>query len=279
MAVISFWSGEDKSSAQTLSMVAVATHMSILHNYKVLVIDAQFNDDTLERCFWNTKNKKSVAQTLNKGKIDLASGAEGLVSAVASNKTSPEIVKNYTKVVFKNRLDILIGLKTKIFEDYEKSMMLYKDLINTANKYYDLVFVDLPKTVKKDYTRAILDLSSVIVYTMPQNLKLIDEYVANVRSQTTLKRGNVIPVLTNVNDDSKYNIKNTTRYIGEKSDIAGIQYNSNFMESASEAGVANFFLKTRLSTTPMDKNGLFVNSVDSVSKKILLKLQELKYQV
>lgn len=279
MAIISFWSGEDKSSAQTLSMVAVATYMSILHNYKVLVIDANFNDDTLERCFWNTKNKKSVAQTLNKGKIDLASGAEGLVSAVASNKTSPEIVKNYTKVVFKNRLDILLGLKTKIFEDYEKSMMLYKDLINTANKYYDLVFVDLPKTVKKDYSRAILDMSTVIVYTMPQNLKLIDEYVANIKSQTTLKKGNVIPVLTNVNDDSKYNIKNTTRYIGEKSDIAGIQYNSNFMEAASEAGVANFFLKTRLSSTPMDKNGLFVNSVDSVSKKILLKLQELKYQV
>lgn len=279
MAIISFWSGEDKSSAQTLSMAAVATHMSILHNYKVLVIDAGFDDDTLERCFWNTKNKKSVAQTLNKGKIDLASGAEGLVSAVASNKTSPEIVRNYTKVVFKNRLDVLVGLKTKIFEDYEKSLMLYKDLINTANKYYDLVFVDLPKTVKKDYTRAILDISSVIIYTMPQNLKLIDEYVANINSQTILKKGNVIPVLTNANDDSKYNVKNTTRYIGAKSDIASIQYNSNFMEAASEAGVANFFLKTRLSTNAMDKNAIFVNSVDSVSKKILLKLQELKYQV
>lgn len=279
MAIISFWSGEDKSSAQTLSMVSVATHMSIIHNYKVLIIDASFDDDTIERCFWNTKNKKNVAQTLNKGKIDLASGAEGLVSAVASNKTSPEIVRNYTKVVFKNRLDVLVGLKTKIFEDYEKSLMLYKDLINVANKYYDLVFVDLPKTVRKDYTRAILDISNVIVYTMPQNLKLIDEYVANMNSQTTLKKGNVIPVLTNVNEDSKYNTKNTTRYIGERSDIAGIQYNSNFMEAASEAGVANFFLKTRLSTTPMDKNGFFISSVDSVSKKILLKLQELKYQV
>ncbi len=279
MAIISFWSGENKSSAQTLSAVAVATYMSIMHNYKVLLIDAQFDDNTIERCFWNTKNKKSIAQTLNKGKIDLASGAEGLVSAVASNKTTPEIVKNYTKVVYKNRYDILLGLKTKIFEDYEKSLMLYKDLINTANKYYDLVFVDLPKTVKRDYTRAILDMSSVIVYTMPQNLKLIDEYIANVQSQTTLKKGNVIPVLTNINDDSKYNIKNTTRYIGERNDIAGIQYNSNFMEAASEAGVGNFFLKTRLSKAPMDKNGMFVNSVDSVSKKILQKLQELKYQV
>jgi cellulose biosynthesis protein BcsQ len=279
MAIVSFWSGNEKSSAQTLSAVAVATHMSIEHNYKIIVIDANFNDDTIERCFWNTKTKKSVAQSLNKGKIDLASGAEGLVSAVASNKTSPEIVKNYTKVVFKNRLDVLLGLKTKIFEDYEKSLMLYKDLINTANKYYDFVFVDLPKTVKKDYTRALLDASTVIVYTMPQNLKLIDEYMANMNSQTTLKKGNVIPVLANAVDESKYNVKNTTRYVGEKMEVPSISYNSNFMEAASEAGVANFFLKTRLTTTAMDKNSLFVKSVDSVSKRILLKMQELKYQV
>lgn len=279
MAIVSFWSGEDKCSAQTLSMIAVATYMSIEHNYKVLVIDANFCDDTIERCYWNVKNKRSVAQTLNQGKVDIASGAEGLVSAVASNKTSPEIVKNYTKVVFKNRLDVLLGLKTQIFEDYEKSLMLYKDLINAANKYYDFVFVDLPKTVKRDYVRAILDNSSVIVYTMPQNLKLIDEYIANINSQTTLKKGNVIPVLTNANDDSKYNVKNTTRYIGEKSEIASVLYNSNFMEAASEAGVANFFLKTRLSTTAMDKNSIFVKSVSSVAQKILFKLQELQYQV
>ena len=35
MAIISFWSGEDKQSAQTLSMVAVATYMAIEHNYRI----------------------------------------------------------------------------------------------------------------------------------------------------------------------------------------------------------------------------------------------------
>ena len=53
MAIISFWSGESKESAQTLSMVAVATYMAIEHNYRILVIDGTFQDDTLERCFWN----------------------------------------------------------------------------------------------------------------------------------------------------------------------------------------------------------------------------------
>ena len=113
MAIIGFWSGSKKETGQTLSVTSIATHMSIEHNYKILLIDATFDDDTMERCFWTVNDKKDVAKLLNKGKMDISSGAEGLLSAVASNKTTPEIVKNYTRVVFNNRLDVLCGLKTK----------------------------------------------------------------------------------------------------------------------------------------------------------------------
>lgn len=148
MSIISFYSGDKKETGQTLSIAAVATHMAVEHNYKILVVDATFDDDTLERCFWKMNVNKAV-KSLNKGKMDIANGAEGLISAVASNKATPEVVTNYTRVVFKNRLDILCGLKTKIPEEFTKSLMLYKDLVNTANKYYDFVFIDLEKTLKR----------------------------------------------------------------------------------------------------------------------------------
>ena len=92
MAIISFWCGDKKESGQTLSMAAIATQMCVEHNMRTLIVDATFDDDTLERCFWNVNKSKSFAKQLNQGKIDIASGAEGLVSAVASNKTSPEII-------------------------------------------------------------------------------------------------------------------------------------------------------------------------------------------
>ena len=233
MAIISFWSGHKKSSGQTLSMLAIATQMSIQHNMRCLIVDATFDDDTIERAYWSVKGKKNIAQMLNQGKLDIASGAEGLVSAVASNKTSPEIVANYTKVVFKNRLDILLGLKTKIIEEHEKSLMLYKDLLNAANKYYDLVFVDLSKTLKRDTTRAILENSHIIMYTMPQNMKLIEEYMIAMKSQNILQKGNVLPVLSNSNEASKYNVNNVTKYIGEKRKICCIPHSFQFMEAAS----------------------------------------------
>ena len=279
MAIVSFWSGHRKQSGQTLSMLAVATQMACQHNMRCLVVDATFDDDTIERAYWSTKGKKTVAQTLNQGKIDLASGAEGLVSAVASNKTSPEIVANYTKVVFKNRLDILLGLKTKIREDHDKALMLYKDLLNAANRYYDLVFVDVSKTLERETTRAILEASNIIMYTMPQNMKLIEEYMSAVRSQGILQKGNVMPFLANSDEASKYNVNNVTKYIGEKKKICYVPNNFAFMEAASEAGMANFFLKTRLSSSNSDPNSLFVKAVDESCEKIIAKLQELQLKV
>lgn len=279
MAIISFWSGDKKASGQTLSMAAIATQMCIERNMRTLMIDGTFDDDTLERCFWNVqKTNKSIVRQLNAGKIDLASGAEGLVSAVASNKTSPEIISNYTKIIFKNRLDVLPGLKTKILEEHEKSLMLYKDLLSAANKYYDLVFIDLSKTLKRETTKAILDASSVIMYTMPPNLKKIDYYIKLKAEHPMMKKGNVIPVLTMSDSESKYNVKNAQKYIGEKT-LVTVPYNTLFMEAASEAGVANMFIQLRLSKSAADKNTQFLNSVSDCGKQIIYKLQELQYKV
>lgn len=278
MPIISFYSGDKKETGQTLSMTAVATYMAVEHNYRILVVDATFDDDTLERCFWKM-NQNQTVKKLNKGKMDIANGAEGLVSAVASNKATPEIITNYTRVVFKNRLDVLCGLKTTIPAEFTKSLMLYKDLVNTASKYYDYVFVDLEKTLKKDTTRALLEASTLIVYNFSQNLKQCDLYLQEVTANSKIfTKDKLIPLLSDADNDSKYNVKNTTRYLKEKRELNQVLHNSNFMEAASEAGVANLFLKTRISKGATDKNSLFIASVEGVCQKIENKIEELKYK-
>ena len=278
MPIISFWSSNPRESGQTLSIAALATYMAIEHNYKILLIDATFDDDTLERCFWKVNGTKDVAKMLNKGKMDISSGAEGLVSAVASNKTTPEIITNYTRVVFKNRLDVLCGLKTKIPEEFTKSLMLYKDLVKTADKYYDLVFVDLEKTMKKETTKTLLETSHVVVTNFCQNLKQVDEYVQlRLQNPSIIAKDKCITLLSNADENSKYNVKNVTRYIKEK-DVCQVLYNPTFMEAASEAGVATYFLKTRLSNSANDKNSAFIKSVAELARAIDYKLEELKYK-
>lgn len=279
MAIIGFWSGSRKETGQTVSIAAIATHMAVEHNYRILLIDATFNDDTLERCFWTVSNKKDFAQEVNKGKMDISSGAEGLVSAVASNKATPEIITNFTRVVFKNRLDVVCGLKTKNRADFIKSLMIYKDLIQTANKYYDLVFVDLEKTLDEETTKVLLEISNIIVYNFTKNLKQATEYLECMQKfPDILKKDKVIPLLSNSDDNTVYNVKNYTRFIGEKKVIASVPYNSSFVKNISEAGVAQFFLTTKLSNKLNDQNSNLVNCVEGTCKKIIDKLQELKYK-
>lgn len=276
MAILSFWSGDKKETGQTLSIVAIATYMSVEHNYKTLVVDATLDDDTIERCFWKKDANKDIKLALNKGKLDIAAGTEGLMSAIASNKTSPEIISNYTKVVFKNRLDILLGLKTKNLTDHEKNLLLYPDLLKAANKFYDLVIVDLSKTDDRESTHEILKMSDVIMYTMSQNLKQINGFIENKTKMPELARKNVIPIIGSSNSYCKYNPKNVASYIKNK-ELAYIVYNNNFLEAASEAGVANFFLNTRIQKKAFDKNSQFLESVANSSQKIIDKFEEIKY--
>ncbi len=277
MAIIGFWSGSKKETGQTVSIASIATHMAVEHNYRILLIDATFDDDTMERGFWKIEKKSSFASQINKGKMDIASGAEGLVSAVASNKATPEIITNFTRVVLKNRLDIVCGLKTKVYAEYRKSLMLYKDLIKSADKYYDLVFIDLPKTLDDEITKVLLETSHIIVYTFTKNLKQADEYLENMsKFAEVLKKEKVIPLLSNSDEDTVYNVKNYTRYIGEKREICTVPYNTSFVRNISEAGIANFFLNFKKTDKIMDKNSELIKSVENMCKRIEEKLKELK---
>ncbi len=279
MAIIGFWSGSKKETGQTVSICSIATHMAVEHNYKILLIDATFDDDTMERGFWKIEknNKKDFAKQLNKGKMDIASGAEGLVSAVASNKATPEVITNFTRVVFKNRLDVVCGLKTKVYADFRKSLMLYKDLIKAADKYYDLVFIDLPKTLDDEITKVLLETSNIIVYNFTKNLKQADEYLELMEKYPDiLVREKIIPLLSNGDEETVYNVKNYTRYIGEKKELCTVPYNPTFVKNISEAGIAQFFITSRLAGKVNDKNGEFVKAVEGTSKRIVEKLKELK---
>lgn len=277
MAIIGFWSGSKKETGQTVSIASIATQMAVEHNYRILLIDATFDDDTLERGFWKIEKKSSFASQINKGKMDIASGAEGLVSAVASNKATPEIITNFTRVVLKNRLDIVCGLKTKVYAEYRKSLMLYKDLIKSADKYYDLVFIDLPKTLDDEITKVLLETAHIIVYTFTKNLKQADEYIENMsKFAEVLKKEKVIPLLTNSDEESVYNVKNYTRYIGEKKEICTVPYNSSFVRNISEAGIASFFLYFKKSDKILDKNAELIKAVENMCKRIEEKLKELK---
>ena len=256
MAIIAFWSDEKRETGQTLSMVALTTYMAIEHNYKILNVSTNFKDETLENCYWSTEKQNTLIKGIAQGRdsvIGLESGIEGLVKIIKSNKTTPNIVSNYSKAIFSDRLDVLTSPKTKIYSEYLEIAKIYPEILDIANRNYDLIFVDVSKNMDDEEANRILEIADVIVINMTQKLQIIDK-IGKLREENNFfKKDNILFNVGRYDKFSKYNIKNISRYLRLKRDILAVPYNTLFFESCSEAKVTELFLRLR-NTDTGDRN-------------------------
>jgi len=281
MAIITYWSNLDKETNQTTSLLATAVTMGFTRNYRCLIVDADFASDDIERSFWPEKKENALMKELGKGKVDIASGPEGLISAIASNKSTPEIIRNYTKVLMTDsRCDVLVGLGTRIKETYTNSLMLYKDLLEMANKYYDLIFVDLGKTLTLDPVKKILEISDIIMFNLSPNLNCIKDYIKLMNAKNPLlPRHKVIPLLGKYDRYSEYCSKNVARVIGERKGMCGVPYNNVMMESQYKSEFLTYFYKLATTSNSGDKNEFLKKELDNICDTIIYKLQELQARI
>ena len=277
MAIISFWSNGKGETGKAAAMAAVTTFLAMNHNYKILVLDTKFNDYFYQDCYWKEDKSIKMIHNQNAKKTNIVSGISGLTKAILSKKTSPEIVTNYTKIVFKNRLEILTD--TKIEEaDYETHKKVFKNIARIANQYYDLVFIDIDHTLDEITTNSLLEISDLVVFNISQKIRQLNDYLKEKEENELLKEKAFIPLLGKIDEKSKYTAKNISRYLKEKETVCTIPYNTLFFEACNEAEVADFFIKYR-KIKSKDKNFYFLEEVKKVSEKIVQKLKELQMRM
>jgi hypothetical protein len=279
MAIIAFWSDEKRETGQTLSMVALSTYMAIEHNYKILNVSTNFKDATLEDSYWNNGKQEAFTKKIitkeGENVVGIESGIEGLIKIIKSNKTTSNIISNYSKVVFNDRLDVLTSPKTQIYSEYQEIAKMYPDILNIANKNYDLIFVDISKRMDEEEVNRILEIADIIIVNITQKLTIIEEFAKLKEKNNFFKNENILINVGRYDKFSKYNTANITRYLKLKKEISAIPYNTLFFESCSEGKVAEFFLKLR--TIPKDdRNGIFIQKITEMSKELIYKLQLLQ---
>ena len=176
MSVVSFWSEGKEETGKTSAIIALATYMAIEHNYKILVVSTGRNDDAMKNAFWGEDNrKKNLGMFGPNTNVAMQNGIEGLNRFIRSNKVTPDIITNYTKIVFKDRLEILLGCEGEK-EAYDEVASAYPSVLELANKYYDLVLVDMDSELKEDLQKEMLRISDIVVVTMTQKLTKINRF-------------------------------------------------------------------------------------------------------
>ena len=274
MSVVTFWSDGREQTGKTLSIAAISTYMAVEHNYRILIISTGYRDDTLNQCFWKEKKVKRNFGLFgpNTNEI-LEEGIVGLAKVVKSNKLSPENITNYTKIIFKDRLEVLQGFRGET-SDYDELEKTYPDIINLANSYYDLVFIDLDNEMNPSIREMILANSDLIVANISQRLTSIDRFMETRENTPILNSKKTLLLIGKYDKFSKYSIKNITRYMGEKNKVSTIPYNTLFFEVCEEAKLPDLIFNLR-KIDEEDINGFFLSEVKRTSENIMYRLQDL----
>jgi len=287
MSIITFWNDSREQSGKTLASAAVATRMAIERNSKVLLISTAFDDSTIKNCFFGNEVAKTTSFLGGKNNnIAVENGIEGLIKLIASNKLTPDAITDYTKVVFKGRLEVITGfsgseekLLEEKLEDFRKIEGYYIDLIRTANQYYDIVIVDLDRTLKTKVREDILKMSNVNVYVLSQRLESINRYIELKNNNIDLIGNRCVPVIGKYIKEYKYNSKNIARYLQQKKELDLIPFNLLFMEAAEESAVADLLLKLKNVKDKTDDNYIFMECLLNLTNNIMKKLQEMQMRM
>jgi len=286
MAIIAFWSDEGKETGQTMSMVALSTYMAIEHNYRILNVSANFKEQTLEHSYWDMSKMDALLKGISKdirqaGELrqnSFESGVEGLVRVINSNKTSNSIVSSYTKVVFKDHLDVLCAPKTQAYEEYRSICELFPDIIQVANRDYDVIFVDVSRRMDTENAKKILELADVIVVNITQRMEVLNTINELKQDNEFFKQKKIVYNIGRYDRYSKYNSKNVSRYIGERREVFCVPYNTLFFESCSEGKVAELFLRIR-KVDSEDRNATLIEELKRFSEGLIYKMKELQVKI
>ncbi|MBO4815774.1 MAG: hypothetical protein J5507_02325 [Clostridia bacterium] len=277
MSIISFWSNGPEETGKSSTIAALTTYLGVHHNYKILVINTKYNDYFYQDCYWKEDKTLEKIKNSNDAKTDIGHGISGLSKAILSNKTSPEIVTNYTKIVFKNRLELLMDTKVEK-EEYEIHKTIFRDIAKIASKYYDLVFIDIDSSLEENIKDSLLEISNLVVACMPQKLRTINDYLEVKEQKEVLKDKAILPLLGRYDKHSKFNIKNVSRYMKEKRGVCAAPYNTLFMEACSEGTVADYFIKFRR-INEKDRNAIFISEIRKLAEKMVERLKELQMRM
>ncbi len=282
MSVITFVNNKNEETGKTMSLVAIATHMAIEYNTKILIISTTNREGKLKSCYFeDEKARKTRFGLFTNSDIGMTSesGIEGIVRMTRSNKLTPEMVTNYTKVVFKDRLEVLLGTNTQNVIDKKELQQEYLELISVANMYYDRVFVDLDNNIDEEIREQIMDRSDLVIVNSSQNYNSLKELKENKEKNNLLKSAKYLVLIGRYDKYSKYNSKNITRFLEEKNQVLTVPYNTLFFEATNEAKVPDFFLSLKRTIDADDRNAIFIQEVKRASDNIVYRLQELQIRM
>lgn len=282
MAIITFWNDNTGKIGQTYSALGISTVLGVENNYKVLLITTQYNDQTALNAFGTNQRTQALKMfSASNSTMDLESGIEGMAKLATANRLTPEVIPNYTRVILKDRLEVVSAPKMKAGLDYSKLYKTCEEIISIANKYYDIVFVDLNNGLSDNTTKEILGMSDVIILNIEQKLSELQKLQDLMKNKELFKQERLLVLMNNYDRKSKYTAKNMTRELGRVKSILTVPYCNLFSEAIQEGMLAEYILNLKANNLvgADNRTTFFISELKRTVEAIIYKMQEVQMMI
>lgn len=269
MSIVTFANLSQYETGQTMMAAAVACCLGIEHNYKTLLLTTDFNDKTLENCFWNGYQKERFANILTRGtNISNDTGVEGLLRAFNSNHATGDAIASYAKPVLKDRLDLIPAPKTHDFKEFVNISNLFSQICTVGQTHYDVIIVDLYRNLPEPLKKKIMDMSMLTLVGLKQNYGSIKEFDDLRKSNEYFATNKIGCYISRYDMNSKFSQKNVERFLGSKVSPYLLNYSSLFTDRASEGEILDYILQARTLTNEESPDFQFYKTLKETTDRI-----------
>lgn len=194
-------------------------------------------------------------------------GIEGLDRISRSNRISPDIITDYTRVALKGRLEVLQAYNGSE-EQYKEIQKQYSQIINLSKQIYDTVIVDVDRCLENKTKLEILNQTDVVVAMTTQNLDNIESLQRTIAEGIMLKKNNTLITLGKYDNKSKFNLKNISRnIIRTKEMINTVPYNTVLFDDIQQGKIIDLFIRL-LELSEKDENTFLIDEIKRLNENI-----------
>jgi hypothetical protein len=229
---IAFWSPVPGQSGVTSNMLAIAVMSSVILKKNTLLLHNHFSDKSLEKAVFGKDTGIDMFEDI---------GLDSLSRNIKISELNEEIINNSSISLYNNRIHILPGTTKENKHLFESELLqTLPSIINSIDKFYDLVFMDLVPGAK-EISKKMKEEADLIVVNLPQNKNIIDDYF----SKYLLPKNKTLYLIGKYNGNSRYNLTNLERsYHILKNKTTVIPYNVEFMDALVDGKLMNYTMKS-----------------------------------
>ncbi len=239
--------------------IATAVNFSINYKSNCIIIDSDYEKSLLSNAFFSNSDVNSLK--------NLDYGIDSIANLIYSkHRIDKEDFDNYTKSIIGGRLSFLPG-SSKVSRKLYNELLIktMPKILDNAKDCFDMVFIDVNSGVENTLSKKIISVSDLIIVTLEQNEKVLNDFFKNGTEQ--LKGKDYVIMLGKYDENCKCSAKYISKTFKFKGDIFTVPYNTHFLDAINNSNVYEYFYKNNLSIRKIEDIEFF-NDLKAISNRL-----------